>query len=435
MSGTTGYFDIVNSNIMVPYTGASNYDMVIRTEGMGQRMFIGNSNGGVPAIVISSNMVGIGKSNPSYPLDVVGNVSLGAPSTSNVGNICAGNLGMFRNRIINGDMRVAQRFGFNVEQTITSSSAYTLDRWKVQVDTGTVNVVQQSSGLLGFPFIIRLQQSIAGSVTAGTNSVGQCIEGYNIADLGWGTASAIGVTLSFWVNATQTGTYAYSLRNSAANMSYVGTYTIVATNTWQYVSAYIPGPTSGTWLSDNGIGIDFRFVQTRGVPAPTVGQWLSGNYTSASTVSSNLVGTQFSSIHLTGVQIEKGTIATPFEFRPYQIELSLCKRYFCKFGNGSSSSRLCSGNWYNTTQGYFFIVPQEDMRVIPTSFTYSTAGKALLEGINWYDISSITLSGDTTTHFFLMNFTSTASSAVGGSMAWWGGGGATGPVAYFSAEL
>jgi hypothetical protein len=159
----------------------------------------------------------------------------------------------------------------------------------------------------------------------------QHIEGFNIADLGWGTANAKTVTLSFWVRSSLTGTFAGGLRNYDANRGYPFNYTISAANTWEYKTITIAGDTTGTWNTTNSGGIAVIFDLGSGSNyQSTVNTWGAGNYFSTSGATS-VIGTNGATWYLTGAQLEQNTSATPFERRLYGQELALCQRYFTSF--------------------------------------------------------------------------------------------------------
>jgi hypothetical protein len=246
-----------------------------------------------------------------------------------------------RNRIINGAMVIDQR---NAGASVTPTSGqYTLDRWYFSLAQTSKLTTQQNAGSVtppvGFTNYLGVTSSSAYSVLTGDFfGFRQSIEGLNVADLGWGTANAKTVTLSFWVRSSLTGTFGGSLFNSAANRSYPYSYTISAANTWEQKSVTIAGDTTGTWLTDNGNGIQVYFSLGAGSTfSGTANTWTGGTWASQPTGSTSVVGTNGATFYITGVQLEVGTQATGFEYRQYGTELALCQRYFFKtFAQGTA---------------------------------------------------------------------------------------------------
>lgn len=276
---------------------------------------------------------------------VDGSNGLTFPDSTNMASATA--LGM-RNRIINGAMVIDQR---NAGASVTiTTSAYTLDRWQGGASQSSKYSVQQNAGSVtppaGFINYLGVTSLSSYSVLSSDNFfIQQPIEGLNVADLAWGTASAKTVTLSFWVRSSLTGTFGGTLVNSANNYSYPFTFTINSANTWEYETITITGPTAGTWLTTNGVGLRVNFGlgcgSTNNGPA---GSWAAANYTSA-TGSTSIVGTNGATFYITGVQLERGTQATPFEWRPYGTELSLCQRYYSKTFNTETAPVQNSNNF------------------------------------------------------------------------------------------
>ena len=235
-----------------------------------------------------------------------------------------------RNRIINGDMRIDQR---NAGAAVTTTNAFPVDRFKVAVGTdGAFSAQQDSSAPDGFVSSLKFTTTTADASLGATQytSILQNIEGLNVADLGWGTANAKTVTLSFWVRSSLTGTFGGSVRNSALDRSYPFNYTISVADTWEYKTVTIPGDTSGTWLTTTGVGIGIIFGLGVGSTfSGTAGAWAGANYLTA-TGATSVVGTSGATFYLTGVQLEAGSTATPFEHRQYGQELALCQRYYVK---------------------------------------------------------------------------------------------------------
>jgi hypothetical protein len=191
------------------------------------------------------------------------------------------------------------------------------------------------------------------------------IEGFNTADLGWGTANAQAITVSFRVKSSLTGTFSVAFRNSANNRSYVTTYAISAANTWETKTVTIPGDTSGTWLTNNGIGISLIYRIGGSGGTSSTNQWTATSDAFASG-SVNVMGTANATWQITGVQLEVGSVATPFERREYGRELMLCQRYFHSVGGNAYEIAGSMGNAYTTTYCFSVIHPQVTMRAAPT---------------------------------------------------------------------
>jgi hypothetical protein len=298
---------------------------------------------------------------------------------------------VLKNRIINGDMRIDQRnAGASVTITDTSANTYTLDRWLAYGSSASKFSVQQNAASVTPPtgFSNYLGVTSLATTTVGSSDryyIGQFIEGFNTADLGFGTASASTVTLSFWVRSSLTGTFGGTLMNNANNRNYPFTYTISVANTWEQKSVTIAGDTTGTWVGGtNGIGIKVFFGLGVGSAASgTAGAWGAGNFNSA-TGATSVVSTNGATFYITGVQLEIGSTATPFERRLYGQELVNCQRYF----ETSYPSTVTPGtsNYVGpaevsartTSNGYcFYTVPYSvQKRTTPSISLYSYNGTA-----------------------------------------------------------
>jgi hypothetical protein len=274
----------------------------------------------------------------------------------------------FTNRIINGAMVIDQR---NAGASVTpTSTGYTLDRWIASVAQSSKFSVQQNAGSVtppsGFTNYLGVTSLSAYSVISSDFfTLQQRIEGFNVADLGWGTADAKTVTLSFWVRSSLTGTFGGALRNSAGDRSYPYTYTISSANTWEQKSVTIVGDTTGTWLTNNGIGIVLSFgLGVGSTLSGTAGAWASGNFVSA-TGATSVVGTSGATFYITGVMLEKGSTATNYDVRPYGTELQLCQRYYYKDAR-EAFSMWASGVFYTTTAALVSYSLPVQMRATPT---------------------------------------------------------------------
>jgi hypothetical protein len=282
----------------------------------------------------------------------------------------------FKNRIINGDMRIDQR---NAGASVTVNSGanfYGVDRFNCtgEATDGVFTVQRSTTAPSGFT------NSLIATVTTADASIGstqryliqQRIEGFNVADLGWGTASAQSVTISFWVRSSVTGTFGGSLRNSAGDRSYPFSYTISAANTFEYKTITVAGDTTGTWLTDNSAGIFLTFSLGAGSSLKgTANTWAASSFWAA-TGSVDLISTLNATFYITGVQLEKGSTATSFDYRPYGTELALCQRYLPKVGFDTDDQigvgqATGSGTW--AIQIPHIVQP----RVAPTGISAGTA--------------------------------------------------------------
>jgi hypothetical protein len=235
----------------------------------------------------------------------------------------------FRNRIINGDMRIDQR-NAGASGSNIGATKYSCDRWGYLGSVDSKFTAQQSTvAPAGFNNSQLCTSSSAYSVGASEVFIlRQRIEGFNVADLGWGTANAQTITVSFWVRSSLTGTFGGSVSNSALNRSYPFTFTISAANTWEQKTVTIAGDTTGTWLTDNGTGIQLSFSLGSGSTySGTANAWAGSNFYSA-TGAVSVVGTNGATFYVTGVQLEAGSVASPFERRDYGRELIMCQRYY-----------------------------------------------------------------------------------------------------------
>ena len=267
------------------------------------------------------------------------------------GGVLAPISSVMRNRIINGAMVIDQR---NAGAAINSAgnASFGVDRFNYATNQSGKFNIQQNAGSItpqqDLQIILGFTSTSAFSAAAGDFFwLDQRIEGFNTADLGWGTANAATVTLSFWVRSSLTGTHSGALQNSSSAQSYVFTYTISSANTWEYKTITIAGNTTGTWLTNNGIGIFVSFNLGSGTnwQTSTVNAWQTAQeYAATGAVS--VVGTSGATFYITGVQLEKGTQATGFEYRQYGQELALCQRYFeagslWREGTNSTSGNFC----------------------------------------------------------------------------------------------
>jgi hypothetical protein len=321
----------------------------------------------------------------------------------------SGGLSNMRNRIINGNMVIDQR---NAGASVTPASGaftYTVDRWSGYASQASKYTVQQNASSVtrpaGFTNYLGVTSSSAYSVVSGDIfMLTQPIEGFNVADLNWGTSNAQTVTLSFWVRSSLTGTFGGVLQNGSANRSYPFTYTISSANTWEQKSVTIAGDTSGTWLTNNGAGIYLCFgLGVGSTYSGSAGAW-SGSALYSATGATSVVGTNGATFYITGVQLEKGSTATSFDYRPYGTELQLCQRYFHRpnFSDTSSSGTpyvllQCSGS----TQLLGPYMLPVTMRSTPT-LTYSGFIATTANNSSTGSLTSLTLDSASTQSFRLI---------------------------------
>jgi hypothetical protein len=292
-----------------------------------------------------------------------------------------------RSKIINGAMTIDQRnAGASVTNPGTAAVTYTLDRWSVRNATdAAVNVVQSTDAPNA-----TLSNSIELDVTTADTSIaaGQVytlqhrIEGFNVNDLGFGKAGSRSFTVSFWHKHTKTGTYCVGFTNSAGNRAYPAEYTQAVADTWEQAIVTVLVDTTGTWLLTNGLGLVVYFVVAAGSNFHgTAGAWAAAN-TFATSSQVNALDSTSNFFRITGVQLEAGDTATPFEHRSVGAELALCQRYFEKSyalvtvpGTDTSVGLVQSlnGTDGNQVTGIRFLVPK---RATPTGLFWSKSGTA-----------------------------------------------------------
>jgi hypothetical protein len=281
------------------------------------------------AITTAQSNVGSSTLIPILSIDAKGRVT----ALSSVASSGATALSTFRNRIINGDMLIDQRNGGVA--SANTINGYFLDRWQVVQATTTGKLVaQQNAGPLtpplGFSKYLGVTSQSSYAITASDYYlIHQPIEGQNIRDFGWGSANAVSITLSFWVYSFLTGTFGGAIGNSTGSRTYGFNYSIAASNQWTQISITIPGETTGTWLTTNGVGMYVYFGLGVGsnytVPS---GSWTNTASVRFSASGVSVVGTAGATFYITGVQLEKGSTASSFELLPYTTTIGLCQRYY-----------------------------------------------------------------------------------------------------------
>lgn len=267
---------------------------------------------------------------PTGALAVVGAVSAGTPPF-----VLAPHA--LRNRVINGCFRVNQRAAPGTPFAVGTPGVgvYCADRFYgfITAGTGTMTLdVLSAVGVGGYPApYLRAQTTVADAALAGTDSYrfGTLIEAQNIADLGWGTASAQPVTVTFLARAGTAGTYSGSLANAGRTRCYPFSFSIIFPSVWTVITIVIPGDTTGpAWARDNTAGIElaFDFGSAAGMRG-AAGAWSSSNLVGVTGARSPIT-TFAEDLQIAAVQLERGNYGTSFEARPYSMELEMCQRYF-----------------------------------------------------------------------------------------------------------
>jgi hypothetical protein len=268
----------------------------------------------------------------------------------------------FKNRIINGAMVIDQR-NAGASVTINSTAAtYTLDRFMGfgQATDGVFTIQQDASAPEGFKNSLKVTVTTA-DASIGASQVyafGQVLEGFNVSDFDFGTASAKPVTVSFWVRSSLTGTFGGVLKNDAT-YSYPFTYAISAANTWEYKTVTIAGQTAGTWATNSSAGMRLFWTLGAGSSLTATANTWAASQQFKPTGAVDVIATSGATFYITGVQLEKGSTATSFDYRPYGTELVLCQRY------GLFVPRGAFGRAGSATQIIFFT--SFNMRSAPTA--------------------------------------------------------------------
>lgn len=324
--------------------------------------------------VRTATCMGVGMLNPRMALDVTGSASF-------TGTISANNLGMFRNRFINGNMQVYQRINATSSVVLTNAvQQYTIDMFgfNPNITAGALTVSRQTLSsttdlpymMAGHAYSLRITASTA--VTTYTSIDNYTVmEGTHMADFGWGTSYGTPITISFWMrtNAATASIITFAVRNGAGTYSYVWEQTVTQSADWQYVTNMIPAPPVGSaWTTDGTVGMYFDFATlTNSANRGVNNTWSAANNITTANAT-NIFSTLNNYIEFTGFQCEKGTMATPFECRPYSMELLLCQRYLVfRGGSFETASELYIGHAFangNTEAIITYALPVE-MRIVP----------------------------------------------------------------------
>ena len=374
-SYTPGFIDVYQNGVML---GSADYTA---SNGLSVVLAIGATVGDLVEVI-------------SFQVSSVLNAISAAPGSVGTSNLANSSVTMakldstaqytgFKNRIINGDMQIDQRNNGAAVTFASLAELYTVDRWQGRNQTdGAFSMQQVADAPSGFTNSLRLTVTTADtSLAAGQYcQIRQLIEGFNFADLGWGTSAAQAVTLSFWVKASITGAFNIALTNSSNARGYTSQYNISSANTWEYKTVTIPGDTSGTWVTNNGIGVRVAF--TLGAGSTFIGTpntWI-GEVMGSSGIG-NVMATNGATFQITGCQFEKGSTATSFDVLPYGTELMLCERYCQRGSNNMIMSMVTS------TLGLIEWAQCVQFRTTPTA-TGATA--PYVENVPWNAVGSAT---------------------------------------------
>ena len=272
-----------------------------------------------------------------------------------------------KNLIINGAMTVAQR---GTSFTSTADS-YTLDRFALGHGSpvNACTTEQSTDAPDNFKYSMKVTAGTGASAgTTGYASLRQAIEGQNIAHVNFGTSSAKNITLSFWVKCSLTGNFGTNIRNQAGNRAYASIYTINSANTWEYKTVTIPADTGGTWPTDSGIGFHIQWDLGAGSNYDiAAGSWTNGTNMFGVEGTVKLTETTNATWQITGVQLEVGEQATPFEHRSYGDELAACQRYYQR----SQTYHYIPRGY--AAEGYLNLLFPVEMRANPTLTTTVSA--------------------------------------------------------------
>ena len=328
---------------------------------------------------------------------------------ANIGSVADSSLG-FRNRIINGAMVIDQR---NAGAAVTGNNDFPVDRFKVNNTTdGAYSGQRDTSAPTGFINSLKITATTADASLAATQRlrIQYAVEGNDVSDFALGTANAKTFTLSFWVRSSLTGTFGGSVQNNDADRSYVFSYSISVANTWEQKSVTIAGDTTGTWVTNTSIGLRVNFGLGVGSDfSGTAGSWTATNNMSATSAVS-VIGTLNATWYITGVQLEKGSTATAFDYRDYGCELAMCQRYCLALT--SVYTGMGAGIWYSTTGAITTMQFPVAMRATPTLTTSSPNVGYLTPGGTLFSTNP-TLNGGSTTNFEFYSVVGAGSSTAG----------------------
>lgn len=306
------------------------------------------ANGGV--MVNNTTVIDTSANATFQNVTVLGTLTSSAPTGAPASVVSS-----FRNRIHNGDMRIDQRFNGSPQTGLTGGYFRVADRFVLPSTSGALTVQVQSNSTyaamgaaLGvfFPSNLSILVTTADATPAAGDFINlyQHLEGQTISDFGWGTASALPVTLSFYVSSSLVGTFSAGLKGGNSQ-TVASSFTITTKGVWSRVTLTFPGNTTPGWATDTSQGLEAFITLLPSSAAgvvTTAGAWQSGTQYAAVANQTNFMGAVGNQMFITGVQLEKSASATPFEFRPYSTELLLCQRYYYQMRNSTLSTSYTS---------------------------------------------------------------------------------------------
>jgi hypothetical protein len=291
----------------------------------------------------------------------------------------------FRNIVINGDMQIAQR-STSVASISSGNTYHALDRFRVDINSLGTWTMSQSTDVPtgeGFAKSLKLDCTTADASPSASDVLIllTSFEGQNLQYLKKGTASAVSLTLSFWVKSTKTGTFIAEILDDDNSRTINKSYTVNTTNTWEKKTITFEGDTTGAFTNDNGKSVNLAFWLgagsnfTSGTLQTTWGATTNANRAVGQV---NIADSTANDFYITGIQLEAGTSATDFEFLPIDVSLGRCLRYYYLHVSGNQKT-VERGHYYTSSQIESFVAFKQTMRTEPTL--------SVVSGTDYYQIA------------------------------------------------
>ena len=317
--------------------------------------------------ITSAGNVGIGTDNPIGTNALTDNTSTLSVGIATVGALhvngnaypSAGALSN-RNLIVNGAMRISQR---STSLTGETDGGYKcLDRFRIGIlNLGTWTYTQSTDAPAGFSRSFKCECTTADASPAAGDlfNIQHRMEGQELQRLKKGTSSAESFTVSFWVKSNKTGTYNLQTEDIDNNRSNGRQYSIESANTWEYKTLTFDGDTTGAL--DDDTEQSFRLIWWLGSgtnysSGTTPSTWEAATTTNHAVGNVNLADSTSNVFYITGVQMETGSVATPFEHLTYNDDLARCQRYYLRYNNDSGAMGLNFPGYYNTASNIYYVV-------------------------------------------------------------------------------